>query len=71
MLKREFYLGESHMRTTIKRIAELADVSVMTVSKILNGKDHDLNQKTIQRVKEIIKQENYKPSLLAQSMRYR
>lgn len=71
MLKGEFYLGETHMRTTIKRIAELANVSVTTVSKILNGKDHDLNQKTIQRVKEIIKQENYKPSLLAQSMRYR
>lgn len=59
------------MRTTIKRIAELSGVSVTTISKILNGKDHDLNPKTIERVKEIIKQENYKPSLLAQSMRYR
>ncbi len=59
------------MRVTIKKIAELAGVSVTTVSKVINGKDHDLNQKTIERVKEIIKQENYKPSLLAQSMRYR
>ncbi len=59
------------MRVTIKRIAELSGVSVTTVSKILNGKDHDLNPKTIEKVKQIIKQENYKPSLLAQSMRYR
>lgn len=59
------------MSTTIKKIAELANVSITTVSKILNGKDHDLSQKTIDRVKEIIKQEHYKPSLLAQSMRYR
>ena len=59
------------MRMTITKIAELAGVSVTTVSKVLNGKDHDLNPKTIERVKEIIKQENYKPSLLAQSMRSR
>lgn len=59
------------MRITIKKIAELANVSITTVSKVINGKDHDLNNSTIERVRAIIKEQNYKPSLLAQSMRYR
>lgn len=57
------------MPTTIKKIAQLSGVSITTVSKILNGKDHDLSQATIARVKAIIEQENYYPSILAQSMR--
>ena len=57
------------MPTTIKKIAKLSGVSITTVSKILNGKDHDLSQATIARVKAIIEQENYYPSILAQSMR--
>ena len=47
------------MPTTIKKIAQLSGVSITTVSKILNGKDHDLSQATIARVKAIIEQENY------------
>lgn len=57
------------MTTTIKKIAELSGVSITTVSKIINGKDHDLSVQTIARVKSIIEQENYYPSILAQSMR--
>lgn len=57
------------MPATIKKIAQLSGVSITTVSKILNGKDHDLSLSTIERVKSIIKQENYQPSILAQSMR--
>lgn len=57
------------MPATIKKIAQLSGVSITTVSKILNGKDHDLSQNTISRVKAIIEQENYYPSILAQSMR--
>ncbi|WP_313584897.1 LacI family DNA-binding transcriptional regulator, partial [Lacrimispora sp.] len=35
---------------TIKEIAQLAGVSISTVSKIVNGKDDSINQKTRERV---------------------
>ena len=59
------------MSVTIKKIAQLAEVSITTVSKVINGKDQDLRPGTVARVKAIIEQENYRPSVLAQSMRNR
>ncbi len=46
---------------TIKEIAQLAGVSISTVSKIVNGKDDSINQKTRERVLEIVKEYNYTP----------
>ena len=46
---------------TIKDIARLAGVSVSTVSKIVNGKDQNINPDTRQRVLEIVKKYNYSP----------
>lgn len=56
------------MSVTIKDIAKLAEVSTTTVSKIINGKDKDISQKTKEKVKSIISEYNYVPSNVARSM---
>jgi LacI family transcriptional regulator len=55
--------------TTINDIAKLAGVSITTVSKIINQKDHDISAKTKQRVQEVIKQYNYRPNALASGLK--
>lgn len=57
------------MSVTIKDIAKLAGVSTATVSKIVNGKDSDIGDATIKRVKKIILDQNYRPNSLARSMK--
>lgn len=46
---------------TIKEIAQLAGVSISTVSKIVNEKDHNINPQTRERVLKIVKEYNYTP----------
>lgn len=46
---------------TIKEIAQLAGVSISTVSKIVNGKDANINTDTRNRVLKIVKEYNYTP----------
>ncbi|MDE6202630.1 MAG: LacI family DNA-binding transcriptional regulator, partial [Lachnospiraceae bacterium] len=46
---------------TIKEIAALAGVSVSTVSKIMNGKDGNINPATRSRVLKIAKEHHYEP----------
>lgn len=46
---------------TIKEIAKLAEVSISTVSKVVNNKAEGINQETINRVLRIVKQYNYTP----------
>ncbi len=46
---------------TIRDIARLAGVSVSTVSKVVNGKDENINQETRERVLQIVKKYNYAP----------
>lgn len=46
---------------TIKEIAKLAGVSISTVSKIVNGKDQNINSATRERVLKIVKDYNYVP----------
>ena len=48
-------------KTTIKRIAELANVSTTTVSYVLNNRP-GISQKTRDRVLQIMEQEDYAPS---------
>lgn len=55
-------------KLTIKDIARLSEVSITTVSKIINGKDHDISQGTIDRVKLIMEQNHYVPNKLAGSL---
>lgn len=46
---------------TIKEIARLADVSISTVSKIMNGKDESISKETKEKVLKIAKDYNYAP----------
>lgn len=46
---------------TIKEIANLAGVSISTVSKIVNNKDQNINPSTRKRVLQIVKEYNYTP----------
>lgn len=55
-------------KMTIKDMARLAEVSITTVSKIINGKDHDISQGTIDRVNRIMKEHSYVPNKLAGSL---
>lgn len=45
----------------IKEIAQLAGVSVATVSKVINKKDQNISAETRQRVLKIVKEYNYTP----------
>lgn len=52
---------------TIKDIAELANVSVTTVSRVLN-KNNWVSDKTRSRVEKVIQEYNFSPNLLARGM---
>jgi LacI family transcriptional regulator len=54
-------------KITIKDIASIAGVSVSTVSRVLNN-DPEVSEKTKKRVKKIIYENNYHPSMLARGM---
>ena len=56
------------MAVTIKDIARLSEVSITTVSLILNKKDKEISEETRQRVLRVIKEQNYVPSSIARSM---
>lgn len=55
--------------TTIKEIAELANVSSATVSKVINGKDKYIGDDTRQRILEIVEREGYIPNGIAKSLK--
>lgn len=50
---------------TIKDIAQMAGVSITTVSKIINKKDSDISDKTRDKVLKIIDEYNFTPNALA------
>lgn len=56
------------MAITIKDIAALAGVSKTTVSKIINNKDDSISKPTRDKVLKIMKEQNYMPNKLAQSL---
>jgi len=53
---------------TIKEIAKLSGVSPMTVSNVINKKNHKVSQKTIEKIEQIIKELEYVPNLSARSL---
>ncbi len=53
---------------TLREIAKMCDVSISTVSNILNGKPK-VSEETKQRVLEVVKQTGYQPNYFAQGMR--
>lgn len=56
------------MADSLKEIAEIAGVSVSTVSRVLNGKSY-VNEETRKKVLHIIGRENYHPNAIAQSLK--
>lgn len=53
---------------TIKDIADIAGVSKTTVSKVLNNKDQKISEATRQKILNIVKEKNYIPNKMAQSL---
>ena len=49
------------MRSTIRQVAARAEVSRMTVSRVLQGRRHQVNDQTYERVLEVIREMNYVP----------
>lgn len=52
----------------LKQVAAMAGVSVSTVSRVLNGKSY-VNEETRKKVTQAIRQTNYQPNALAQSLK--
>jgi LacI family transcriptional regulator len=58
------------MAVTIKDIAEKAEVSVATVSRVINQKDiHKVGKKTQERVNQILKEMGYYPNAMARGLK--
>jgi LacI family transcriptional regulator len=55
-------------RVTIKDIARLCDVSIATVSRVINNKAEGVGDKTIERIREVVKAMDYHPNSAARSM---
>lgn len=49
--------------TTIREIAELADVSTTTVSNVIHGKTKRVSPATIQKIERLIKEQGYVPKM--------
>ena len=54
------------MKVTIRKVAEVAGVSVSTVSKVING-HYSISEKTAERVRKVMEELNYYPNASAQS----
>lgn len=56
---------------TLKEISKMANVSIATVSKVINGKDENISEATKKRVIEIVTREGYIPNGIAKGLRMR
>lgn len=54
------------MKVTIRKVAEIAGVSVSTVSKVING-HYSISEKTANHVRRVMQELNYYPNASAQS----
>lgn len=55
--------------TTIKEVAQLAEVSIATVSKIRNGNDKNISAATREKVNRIMRETNYVPNAVAKGLK--
>ena len=56
------------MKLTIRQIAEMAGVSITTVSQILNNKGSRFSEETRKRVLDIVNEYQYKPDFFASNL---
>ncbi|MDR3172679.1 MAG: LacI family transcriptional regulator, partial [Treponema sp.] len=54
--------------TTIVEVAQKANVSISTVSRVLNNSSHKVNKATREKVERAIEELDYRPNALAQSL---
>lgn len=62
---------ESSKKVTIDDVAAAAGVSKTTVSRFLNGKYEVLSYETRKRIEQVVKELNFRPNRLAQSLKSR
>lgn len=55
-------------RVTIHQVAKVADVSITTVSNVLNGRADSMTEETLSRVQEVIRTLGYRPSGVARNL---
>lgn len=56
------------MKLTIKEIADMAGVSVTTVSQIINNKGSRFSEKTRSKVLAVVEEYDYKPDYFASNI---
>jgi LacI family transcriptional regulator len=56
------------MRITLKSLAEKTNLSITTISMILNGKPIRVSEKTRQKVLKLAEENNYLPNSLARGL---
>ncbi|HEY8362023.1 MAG TPA: LacI family DNA-binding transcriptional regulator [Tissierellaceae bacterium] len=56
------------MAVTIKDIAKLANVSIATVSRVINNKPGGVSEETRKRILELVKELGYQPNAIARSL---
>ena len=56
-------------KATIKDVARAANVSITTVSLVLNNKATNISQETVNTVKRVCKELNYEPNFIASSLK--
>ncbi|MEG0371412.1 MAG: LacI family DNA-binding transcriptional regulator [Clostridium sp.] len=56
------------MGVTIKDVAKASNVSIATVSRVINNKDEGVSNDTRERIKQIMKEMDYRPSGIARGL---
>ncbi len=57
------------MPVTLHELAKVAGVSISTVSRVLNPGNHPVNEETRQRILALAEELDYRPNLVARSLR--
>ncbi|MEY8339149.1 LacI family DNA-binding transcriptional regulator [Lachnospiraceae bacterium 62-35] len=60
--------GQSSKTVTIKDVARQANVSITTVSRVLNNNDYFVSEQTKQHVLQVIEELKYRPNALARGL---
>jgi len=62
-------INSSKASITIKDIADMCDVSISTVSNVINGKNNKVSPEVAQKIRDTVEKTGYKPNYLAKNLR--